>query len=253
MLALSSKKSWRNGRFSSPTPISRQQTEKAILAATVRFEMETWVKCENRHAHKRAANGHGTIMNGRYLLTHNHLDETITSRLLTGSSPQSITIRLYNISGQLMAAVLANQVTVVARDSETLVLDFGQQGSTGFFTIHDLPSAQFMAAANLPLTIGTKVAQIDWDGTSTYIAWATIETIKTISDTPTVQLSNRIAQGASGGGVYWNGIHIGNNWKTSTDIITPIEKAESYSHAALNTLHILKPGNLSNSDVYRPG
>ncbi|MCA9965903.1 MAG: hypothetical protein KC423_16745, partial [Anaerolineales bacterium] len=216
----------------------------AILDATVRFEIETWVSCGGGCKIKHNANGHGTIMNGRYLLTHNHLDETIIARLLTGNNLPTLTITLYDSNGQLIAKLSAEHVAIAAVDSEAIVLDFGYQNGTGFFQALGLPSAQFIAATQLTLEVGAVVAQIDWDGTTTCVEWATIDAIETISGTPVAQLSNGLEHGASGGGVYWNGIHIGNNWKTSTCMTTPSKTIENHSYAALNTSHVLNPGQL---------
>ena len=238
--ALGSRRSWANDHSpplpAATQPLLRQQREEAILGATVRYEMGTWVGYDNGYYSKREANGHGTVMNGRYLLTHNHLDKTITERLLVNNPDQPITIKLYNTDSQIIVTTTAEHVTVAAVAPETLVLDFGQQGGEGFLAAYNLTSAQFMAAADLALEAGTLVAQVDWDGTTTYVEWVSVATTQTISETAVVQLTDRIEKGASGGGVYWNGVHIGNNWKTSTAAL-----GISYSHAALNAPHVLDP------------
>ena len=210
---------------------TRQQLEQEILAATVRFEMVTWVALEEGYYSQREANGHGTVINGRYLLTHNHLDTTITTRLLNNTQ-QAVSITLYDVVGQPIAEMEDDQVTLAAVASETLVLDFGKQGNVGFLAAQGLASAPCIVATEL--AAGTEVAQVDWDGSTTYVKWVTVETTKTIAGTAVVQLSDRIEKGASGGGVYWNGVHIGNNWKTAV-----ATHHAAYSHAALNAPHIL--------------
>ena len=58
------------------------------------------------------------------------------------------------------------------------------------------------------------VAQVDWDGNESRVEWTTIEEIITEDGVPRLLLNNGVTRGSSGGGVFWNGKHIANNWKT---------------------------------------
>jgi NADH:ubiquinone oxidoreductase subunit B-like Fe-S oxidoreductase len=56
------------------------------------------------------------------------------------------------------------------------------------------------------------VAQVDWDGERAHIDWVVVDKIITQEGTPRLILSNGVLNGASGGGIFWNGYHIANNW-----------------------------------------
>jgi len=92
------------------------------------------------------------------------------------------------------------------------VLEFLNAQSVGLFSALGLPSANFVdwQAANLQL--GTELAQIDWDGKRAHVDWTSIEVLYLEAAVPQLQIGNFILFGCSGGGIFWNGQHIGNNW-----------------------------------------
>ena len=54
--------------------------------------------------------------------------------------------------------------------------------------------------------------------------------------TPQAVLENFVEQGASGGGVFYDGVHVANNWFRSTDRQAETgDVLRQYSVAALNT------------------
>jgi hypothetical protein len=87
-----------------------------------------------------------------------------------------------------------------------------------------------------------EIAQIDWDGNSTHIDWVTIDATNTKADTPIINVSNCILKGASGGGVYWQGQHIGNNWSRTDKCDSGLVSGEEViSTVALNTQTVIVP------------
>ena len=80
-----------------------------------------------------------------------------------------------------------------------------------------------------------EVAQINWDGATTWVEWVHIERITAAQDVTQIILSSSVRKGASGGGVFWNGQHIGNNW-TTNEVRNSVngEVIDTYSVAAVN-------------------
>jgi hypothetical protein len=73
-------------------------------------------------------------------------------------------------------------------------------------------SAPFKSWQDVQLLPGDEVAQIDSDGESSYVTWTVIEDVITKNGVPRIVVRNVLNKGASGGGVFWNGYHIANNW-----------------------------------------
>jgi hypothetical protein len=166
----------------------------------------------------------------------------LTAMQNQGIPGEQIRLSLYKANGELILAdVPITILTVVAQDSQTLVLDFNAYGTEGLFAALGLPSAQFAAGQTLPLTLqpGLEVAQINWDGQTSQVRWTQIESVTDVNGTPQLKLATPVAQGASGGGVFWNGYHIANNWlQGSIQTIESGEVTDQYSVAALNSLGV---------------
>jgi hypothetical protein len=63
-----------------------------------------------------------------------------------------------------------------------------------------------------------EVTQIDWElHGDTQIIWTKIDTIYTDNNLPLMKVQHFIELGASGGGVFVNAVHIGNNWGRITE------------------------------------
>ena len=88
---------------------------------------------------------------------------------------------------------------------------------------------------------GTELAQIDWDE-ATSPARVTVDAVTLAGEVSQVQVSNFAASGASGGGVFWNGYHVGNNWARNMDRDPQTDEVTLlYTLVALNSLVV---GNL---------
>jgi hypothetical protein len=99
-----------------------------------------------------------------------------------------------------------------------------------------------MALPSMPLQPGMEVAQIDWDGSSSHINWVTIEAVNTDSVIPNVKLSDCLNSGASGGGVFWRGHHIGNNLSRSFKCNPELDFGTAYhSKVVLNSELVTLP------------
>jgi hypothetical protein len=215
--------------------------EQAILATTVRLELTRWQDVDGRAGeYITGGNSHATVMDGRYLVTHNHFGEMLTAMQNQGIPGEQIRLTLYKTNGEvILADVPITILTVVAQDSQTLVLDFNAYGTEGLFAALGLPSAQFAAGQTLPLQPGLEVAQIDWNGQTSHVRWTQIESVAEVNGTPQLKLATPVAQGASGGGVFWNGYHIANNWsRGSIQGIDSGVVTDQYSVAALNSLGV---------------
>ena len=118
-----------------------------------------------------------------------------------------------------------------------LVLDFKEYSGVGFFDSVGVPSAEFKAWDSLSLQPGMEVAQVDWDGSTAAVNWVKINSIRVVEGVPALELASFVAQGASGGGVFWNGYHIANNWSRATELAQNSEAIiRQYSVAALDSL-----------------
>ncbi len=101
-----------------------------------------------------------------------------------------------------------------------------------------LQSAKFKTWEFLSLKPGTEVAQIDWDGTEGHVEWVVVKKVITKDGIARLILNNHVFLGASGGGVFWNGFHVANNWFQATEFDENRESVvDQFSVAALNSLH----------------
>jgi hypothetical protein len=217
--------------------VSCREMEQAILASTVRIVMETWIVYVEGVGYKTLfGDGHGTVKDGRYLVTHNHYEPGLLSLLMQPDPSAVVTITLFRANGERLLELPNTAVPVVAVDAETLILDFGLKEGRALFTTLGLASAEFRAWPSFSLQPGTQVAQINWDRQQTSVQWVTIETMTTEAGTPTAMLSSCVEKGASGGGLFWHGYHIGNNLSRSAACGQEVaDGSQHYSKATLNT------------------
>lgn len=184
--------------------------EEAILGSTVRIHLQFWrVKERERGYWLDESIGHATLREGRYLITHNHyalLKEA-------GSPPGAISVALYDARGRFLFAAPLSDYDVSWAEGETRVFEMKYPYMQARLAAAGISSATFAVWQSLDLKAGQKVAQIDWDGQVSRVDWTTIESIVTGDGATHLLLSDGVEVGGSGGGVFWNGIHIGNNWQ----------------------------------------
>lgn len=189
-----------------PTPADKPHCDAAsrrILASTVRllFLSSGPVRV-----------GHGTVIDGRYIITHNHY-----ASLQRGESPAlaraetHLSVALADGQFILRNAPLSSY-TVVASRPGLMLLDFKTIKGIGFFDYHGVPSAPLGVAKLSAIRPGSEIAQVNWDGKTTFVEWARVSSIREDGPVPALEIDNFIELGASGGGVFYEGRHIANNW-----------------------------------------
>ena len=212
-----------------PTPAMAAECQaltERILASTVRLEFHG--PC--------GGIGHATVMGGRYLVTHNHYPVT-GEALSRGGDGLIAAVSVLKANGDIIllkAPLTYFNVALIA--PEALVLDFHEYGGVGFFDSVDVPSVEAGLLTDMNIQPGSEVAQVDWDLTSTRVTWTRVTAVGEADGTPYLELDSYVEQGASGGGVFYNGVHIANNWSRNTDCVAATgEVVRHYSLAALNS------------------
>jgi len=214
--------------------------EANLLAVTVRIEMHAIYDLQG-HTYTKAHPSHATIMAGRYLVTHNHFKFSLTEPAANGQEGY-IAISLRRADGTLIIdQAPLDAFTIVHADAQTLVLEFLDEQGSGLFSALGLPSANFIDWRVANLQPGIELAQIDWNGERAHLDWVQIDVLHLADSVPQLQVNNFARFGCSGGGVYWNGQHIGNNWARSIEENTATDEiTRRYSLIALNSDAILQ-------------
>ena len=211
-----------------PTPemvAGCQAQAERVLTSTVRIEF-----------HGPGDIGHATVIGGRYLVTHNHYSVSGEALGRGGDGLISAVSVLKSNGDIILLKAALSYFSVAAIGPEALVLDFHEYGGVGFFDSLGVPSAETRAWGELNVRPGGEVAQIDWDGTTSRVIWARVTAVHPDGQAPYVELDTYVEQGASGGGVFYNGYHVANNWSRNIDRDGNTgEVLRQYSLAALNT------------------
>lgn len=192
-----------------------KQLETSTLEVTLRLEM-TVRQMDDKSSGKpdTVSIAHATVVGGRFLVTHNHFAHSPDEQ----NDSQLVTLSAYRADGTLaIRQAFPHTFHVFSAGPQTLVFDFGHYGGQGAFDYMGMASAQLGAWQTLGLRPGMEVAQVDWDGQKTHIDWVRVSSIDLDNGTPVLQLENYVAPGASGGGIFYAGYHIGNNWLREID------------------------------------
>ncbi|MBP6015664.1 MAG: hypothetical protein KA586_03015 [Candidatus Promineofilum sp.] len=208
----------------------RAQAER-ILASTVRLEFHG----------PGGGIGHGTIFGSRYLITHNHYPVSGEALSRGGDGLVSAVSVLKANGDVILLKAPLSYFSIILIAPEALVLDFWEYGGVGFFDSVGVPSAEIASLHSLTIQPGDEVAQIDWDMTTTRVTWARVTVVHVDGSTPYVELDSFVQQGASGGGVFYNGTHIANNWSRNIDRQAETgEVLRRYSLAVLNIAPLIQ-------------
>ena len=97
-----------------------------------------------------------------------------------------------------------------------------------------MPSAKFDNRVATEIAVGMEVAQINWDGETTYVDWVIVKAVEQENGVQMIVLDNFVVQGASGGGVFLDGYHVGNNWFRGTETTADGQVLAQYTVAAMN-------------------
>ncbi len=222
-----------------PQSRSCQEQERQILNATVRIVLESWVVKPGEAGYDiDYSMGHGTVMAGRYLITHNHFSLPVNQLDAAGDSDSYIIVYLYDGWGQPLYKGPFSDFELVWADEEILVF---AHRDDGFFEKLGIASAEVQTWDSVPLVAGMTVAQIDWDGARTRVDWVTVQEVIVADGTPRLVLADGARPGASGGGIFWNGVHVANNWHVVETIGAAGEVVGAVTSGALNSVQVL-PG-----------
>ncbi len=191
--------------------------EAYYLERTVRLEL--WHMIDQDGTRGECVDvSHATVMDGRYLVTHNHFPVPLT-HLLGGSGDNAIRASVYRTNGEMVLKDMPpTAFSLVMANDQTAVLDFFEYAGQGLFEAVGVPSAMFASGETIRFVVADELAQVDWDGESAHIDWVHLRQMVRDDGTPCLMVDNFVGQGASGGGVFWNGYHIGNNWTRVTEL-----------------------------------
>ncbi|MDX1415581.1 MAG: hypothetical protein R3293_15405 [Candidatus Promineifilaceae bacterium] len=222
------------------------EIEQRILSSTLRIEIDLWLLEDKDQSRYRSisSKGHGTVINGNHLLTHNHFQLPAHEIPVNDDDGQLATLTLLRADGRRLWRGHLAEIKVAFQASESLLLEFAAENSRPFFEALGVPALDFSVPTLSSIAPGTAVAQINWDKQQAFVQWTQITAVDTTGDTPIVRLADCIVTGASGGGMFVDGFHLGNNWllQKSCDGTTP-HGADYRSTVALNTFDLLSATN----------
>ena len=187
-----------------------RELEQHILATTVRIELQSWLVADDESGYNIDNTvSHATIKDGRYLVTHNHFSTPLSIRPQDGQTELYAVVTLSDSTGETFFKGPISDFELTWEDPETLVIAYKDDG---LFEQLGIDSAEFSDWSSVPLEAGMEVAQVDWDGVETRIDWTTIQEVDIEDGVPRLVLDDDVMRGASGGGIFWQGTHIANNW-----------------------------------------
>ena len=179
------------------------------------------------------------MVNGRYLITHNH--HTIPLSLSeTGFDPDIYTrLLVFNVAGDLVNILPLTDFQIALREPQTLLLAYvGEDTDSPFGTV-GLKVEQVQVGTAVLLEPDAEVAQINWDGQTTQVEWTQVTAVYPQHEPPCVELASQPQLGSSGGGIFWQGQHIGNTWLKGIRTGAANGGTCQYSKAALNSPELL--------------
>ncbi len=191
--------------------------EAYYLERTVRLEL--WHMIDQDGTRGECVDvSHATVLDGRYLVTHNHFPVPLT-QLLDAPGDYAIRASVYRTNGEIVLKdVPPTAFNLVLADEQTAVLDFFEYAGQGLFEAVGVPSAMFASGETIRFAVDAELAQVDWDGETAHIDWVHLRQIVRDDGPPCLVIDNFVGHGASGGGVFWNGYHVGNNWTRVTEL-----------------------------------
>ncbi|RMG76478.1 MAG: RHS repeat-associated core domain-containing protein [Chloroflexi bacterium] len=184
-----------------PDPVVQQILDSTVL---LQIQYQGPTACPVGTAQFCIANSHGTVLDDQTILSHNHFQEL-------SFSIHSIT--LYDAYGNVIPSN-GGFTQQYLSNSQTSTLTF----ASGTFSSQT--PATFGNVSTTGIQNGDRVAVIDWDGInpgSTHVVWANVTDISNHDGTQALKVDVTVNGGASGGGVFFNGTHIANNWTSGTE------------------------------------
>jgi hypothetical protein len=190
-----------------------RQLESLMLNATVQIVVQSWQVNRTETGYEvHGSRGLGTVLDGRYLITHNHYATLPRSLSLPLQPEICIRIILYDAQGEFLMAAPLTEFTIRSQESETLVVEMTREADKKLFAQRSVSSAYLDTDDLSFFKPGTEVAQIDWNGVQASVDWVEVQAVITTNGIPRLLLADSVTPGASGGGVFWNGNHVAVNW-----------------------------------------
>ena len=212
---------------------SCREMEEQILNSTVRILVESWQVADNEQGYiiEHSA-GHATVMDGRYLVTHDHFSIPLSIQQPEDERYAYSVVFLYDTKGNLLQKAPLSDFEIINEANEVMILAHTE---ANFFDELGVESAKFLDWRAVTLEAGMEVAQIDWDGQISRVDWTKVKEVRINEETPILILEDGAIPGASGGGIFWNGYHIANNWRINEQIDAAGEIIDTVTKVALNT------------------
>lgn len=85
-----------------------------------------------------------------------------------------------------------------------------------------------------------EVAQVGWAGMTARVDWVKVQEVILDDGAPRLVLDDGVSPGASGGGIFYNGVHVANNWRLQETIETTGSAVEAVTAVTLNLAGILE-------------
>jgi hypothetical protein len=216
---------------------NRRLIEQQILKSTVRILVQSLtVKADESGYEIDDTLGHATVMGDRYLVTHNHFDIPLSIRPQGGEPDTYGQVLLYNAVGDLVFKGPLSDFELVREDKETLVFAYKEGG---LFEKLGFAPAEFVDWTSVSFRPGMEVAQVDWDGLTTRVDWATIQEVDIEDGVPRLVLNDGAIPGASGGGIFFGGAHVANNWRLEEQVGPQGEVVSELTTVALNSTAVV--------------
>lgn len=210
-----------------------RKLEEHILATTVRIQLQGWSVAKNESGYEIDSKvSHATVRDGRYLVTHNHFSFPLSNQPQNEEAEAYIQVILSKSTGEILFKGPLSDFEIVWEDPETLVFACKDDDLLEQLGIE---SAEFRDWSSVPLAVGMEVAQVDWDGNTTRVDWTTVQEVNVEDGVPRLVLADAVTLGASGGGIFWHGIHIANNWLLVQHYGESGALTDMFTKAALNS------------------
>jgi RHS repeat-associated protein len=158
---------------------------------------------------------HGTIIDSQTVLTHDHFKWSEDNMLASYTGFVLTHVQLYGTHGE----TITNDFSFITNAAETSLLVFSE-------SIFDVGSQEmeFLFSGDVMPRVGDEVAIIDWnigDVHSTHVNWTSVIDIDESTRNFTQYTTTpSVSGGASGGGLFWKGVHFANTWYIQPPNIT---------------------------------
>ena len=215
--------------------------EKNILSTTARLYLRSWIPLPGENEYEVLSSvAHATVKDGCCLVSHNHFGIPLSLGHGTEKAGVYTDLTITDWRGQKVFAAPLTDFTVMYSSEEVLVLALAEEQNSYWLEDLGFQSAHFSLPKQIDLQSGMKVAQVDWDGRCTRIDWTVVDDIAEFGRSRILKMDDPIRLGASGGGIFYNGSHIANNWMLTLGLGDDGNIVYEHSSAILNDREFLE-------------